>query len=96
MTIFAILMPAPQPRLAEQIKITFPNDHLAINDTQWLVSATGTAVDLSAKLGVVDPRNPGTAASGNAIIFATPSYHGRAPTPVWDWIKAKLEAPPSV
>jgi hypothetical protein len=95
MTIFALLMPLPQPPLEEAIKREFPNDHYAINDTQWLISASGTVIDVSAKIGIADPKMPSAPATGNGVIFATSSYYGRAPQPIWDWIKAKLEAPPN-
>jgi len=95
MTIFAILMPSPQPAIAEAIKRHYPNDYLYVTDTQYLISANGTAIDVSAKLGIYDPRNPTAPAAGSAIVFATSAYFGRAATNIWDWIKAKLEAPPS-
>jgi len=95
MTIFAILLPIPQPRLVEAIKAAYPNDWLSLNDTQWLVSAAGTVIEVCAKIGIADPNNRNAAHVGNAVVFATTSYYGRAPTPVWDWIKAKLEKPPS-
>lgn len=95
MTIFAILMPTPQPALAENIKSKFPLDHFSITDTQWLVSTTGTATELSAKLGVYDAANPTVPPAGLAVIFATSSYFGRAQQNVWEWLKAKLESPPS-
>jgi hypothetical protein len=95
MTIFAVLMPAPQPALAEKIKQSFPNDHYALSDTQWLISASQTAIELSAKLGIVDPKAPTSPITGLAVIFATSSYYGRAPQSVWDWIKTKLESPPN-
>jgi hypothetical protein len=93
MTIFAILMPTPQPGLVEAIKRLYPEKHISITETQWLISSSGTAVELSAKLGIVDPAR--ALPTGNAIVFATSSYFGRAPTAIWDWIKVQLEAPPS-
>jgi hypothetical protein len=95
MTIFAVLLPGHQPGVVESIKRVYPNDHYGITDSQWLISANGTAIDVSAKLGVYDPKNPLTPSSGNAVIFATSSYFGRGPTPIWDWLKAKLESSPS-
>jgi hypothetical protein len=91
MTIFAVLLPMPQPRLVEAIIRAFPNDHLQITDTQWLISAGGTVVELTAKLGIYDAADPTVPPTGNAIVFAVSAYHGRAPTTVWDWIKAQLE-----
>ena len=97
MTIFAVLMPIPQPALIDEIRRSYPLDHLQLNETQFLVSANNiTTTDLAVKLGVVNLQDPVKAPSGNAVIFATSSYFGRAPTTVWEWIKTKLEAPPSV
>jgi hypothetical protein len=67
---------------------------LVVTDTQWLISAQGTVTEISAKIGVYDPNTPTAQWIGNAIIFATSAYSGRAPTSVWDWIKSKLEAQP--
>jgi hypothetical protein len=94
MTIFAILMPSPQPNLAESIKATFPTDHLELTPTQWLVSSKETVNEVSAKIGVTTPQAD-VAPKGLAVIFATSSYFGRAPATVWDWIKIKLESTPS-
>ena len=94
MTVFAVLMPAPQPNVVTEIVRIFPTEHLKLSDTQYLISTSGTALELSAKLGVYDVNQPAKPATGNAVILATSSYFGRAPTTVWDWMKAKLEAPP--
>jgi hypothetical protein len=91
MAIFAILMPSPQPLLVEEIQRRFPLDHLSVSDTQWLISMTGTVVELTAKLGIYDVNEPNKPSTGNAIVFAISSYFGRAPTSVWEWIKTKWE-----
>ena len=95
MTIFAILMPSPQPDLAASIKAQFPNDFLEVSPTQWLVSARTTVNEVSNKIGVTNAADAASAPKGIAIIFATSSYFGRAPQTVWDWIKIKLESSPS-
>jgi hypothetical protein len=89
MAIFAILMPTPQPALAEAIKNAFPKDHYVLNDTQWLISASGTVTEISARIGIYDPLNPGKPTSGFAVIFAVTSYFGLAPATVWEWLKVK-------
>jgi hypothetical protein len=93
MTIFAVLLPQPNPALEQAIKTAFPADHFVITNTQFLVSSPLTAIALTAKIGVYNQAEPQTPSVGNAVIFATSSYYGRAPTALWDWIKAKLEAP---
>jgi len=95
MTIFTVLMPTPQPQLVAAIKNTYPNEFLLLNDTQWLISASSTVNEIAAKLGIYDPAKPAAPATGEAVIFATTAYFGRAPMTVWDWIKVKLETPPS-
>jgi len=60
-----------------------------------MISAGGTAVELSERLGLYDPRNTGQPPTGTAVVLATTSYFGRAPTSVWDWMKARLEAGPN-
>jgi hypothetical protein len=96
MTIFTVLMPSPQPNLSAEIKRIYPLDHLSLNETQWLISATGTVTEVCAKLGIYDPSRPTAPMTGLAVVFTTTSYFGRAPTNIWDWLKAKLESPPSV
>jgi len=91
MTIFAILMQVPQPKVVAEIERYFSGNFLKLTDTQYLVSSTGTTTELSAKLGVFDAANPAVPSTGNAVIFATSSYFGRAPANVWEWMKAKLE-----
>jgi hypothetical protein len=93
MAIFAILMPTPQPLLKAEIVRLYPDDHLALNDTQYLISTTGTVQSLTTKLGMGPTQEEGKNITGTAVVLATSSYWGRAPSAVWDWMKAKLEAP---
>jgi hypothetical protein len=95
MAIFAILMQVPQPGVTAVIKEKFPNDHYVFSDTHWFISTTGTVTDLSAKLGIFDQKEPAKPPTGNAVVVAVSAYFGRGPQTVWDWLKAKLEAPPS-
>jgi len=95
MTIFAVLMPTPQPKLVAEVEKTFPGDYLSLNETQYLISFAGTAVELVAKLGIYDAKEPARASNGAAVVFATSSYFGRGPATTWDWLKAKLESRPS-
>ena len=95
MTIFAVLMPMPQPALIDEITKSFPDNYLSLNQTQYLISTRGTVVELATKLGIYDEKHPEKQATGSAVLLATSSYSGRAPTAVWDWMKDKLESAPS-
>lgn len=92
MTIFAILLPAPNPALSQRIGEAFEGDCMALSDTQWLVSSSATIQELTAKAGIYDTKSSDNPSLGNAVIFATTSYYGFAPVTVWDWIRSKLEA----
>jgi hypothetical protein len=93
MTIYAILLPHPEPAVAAKIVSEFGADALSVNETQWLVSASGTTQDITKRLGIFDPENPNATPTGSAIVFATSGYFGRAPTNIWEWLKVKLETP---
>ena len=97
MTIYAVLLPNPQPQLDTKIVSEFGGDALRVTDTQWLISSgIATSEDIVKRLGVFDRSNPTGPSTGNAIVFSTSGYFGRAPTNVWEWLKVKLEAPPGV
>jgi hypothetical protein len=89
MTIFAII---GQPHVnAEQlpgaIARVFPDAQIPIADKVWLVAGTGTAKDISDKIGITPD-----GAVGAAVVVEVASYYGRASTNTWAWIKAKWEA----
>ena len=86
MAIFVVLPLVPMPSLAQKIAEIFPTDFYRLSDTQFLVSTTGTTVELCERLGI----NSGEINS--TIVFATSGYYGRAPNVIWEWIKAKLES----
>jgi hypothetical protein len=88
MTIFAVFRVIDPAKMQSALQNAFPNDHLKIADDEWLVSAVGTARDISERLLVTPPGD-----TGPAIIFSMANYFGRAPTEVWDWIKTKAEHP---
>jgi hypothetical protein len=88
MTIFVVFRVLDPAKMEAALNRLFPNDHLKVDDDEWLVSAVGTAKEISDKLGVT-PGND----IGGAMIFSMANYFGRATTEIWDWIKAKAEAP---
>lgn len=92
MTIFAILLPAPNPALSDAILEAFKDECLSLSDTQWIVSSTGTIQEVTARAGIYNVKHPDNPTIGNAVVFATTSYFGRAPVTTWDWIRSKLEA----
>ena len=89
--VFVILLPEPQPQLAERIAQAFPQDHFKISDLQWIVSSPLSIIDLTAKLEIYDAWEPATPSSGEAAVFSVLSYHGLGPNTLWDWLRAKQE-----
>lgn len=90
MTIFAVFRVADPVKMEAAIRSNFPDDHMKVGNGEWLVSAKGTAQDISHKLGITTPEN--TTVNGPAIVFSMANYYGRASTEIWDWIKTKLES----
>jgi hypothetical protein len=88
MAIFAIFRVSNPPMMESALQRVFPKDHLKVATDEWLVSAIGTAKEVSDKIGIT----PGPDL-GSAMVFSMANYYGRATTEIWDWIKAKSEAP---
>jgi hypothetical protein len=88
MAIFAIIkQPSPDPtRLEAVIKAKFPTGHYALSDSAWLIAARGTAVEVSAQLGL------GPTPELTAVVIEVGSYYGRANPAIWTWIKTNWEA----
>lgn len=91
MTIFVVFRVSDPEKMKTAMQSAFPNNHLQVDTDEWIVSATGTAKDISEKLGVTKGEN--STVVGPAMIFSMANYYGRATTEIWDWIKSKLEAP---
>jgi hypothetical protein len=88
MIVFAVIALAPNPALEAAIAAKYPDSHLKIGPNSWLVAGSGTAEETSRRLGVY-----GGSDIGMTVVFSTAGYFGRAPSNVWEWIKAKMEAP---
>jgi len=86
MAIFAIFRVGNPIKMEEALRLVYPGDYIQVHPGEWLVSAVGTAKDISDKLGVSTGKDVGA-----AIIFSMANYYGRAPTEIWDWIKTKAE-----
>lgn len=87
MSLFAVLSPTENPKLIAAIKEKFPDNNYQITSTQWIVSAKGTAQQISDTLGINAKENP----TGLALIFAIAGYWGLANTDLWEWMKVKTE-----
>jgi hypothetical protein len=89
MSLFAVLLPKEEgsANLINKIKATFPNDNFQITPTQWLISAKGTAKEISEKLGINDEKP----VVGYAIILAIAGYWGRGSADLWEWMRVKTE-----
>jgi hypothetical protein len=88
MAIFVILPRNEDSRAAVQAAVeqTFSRDHLALDSGEYLISTNGTPIEVARRLGITPEGGP------SAIVFSIAGYWGRAPSTVWDWLKAKLES----
>lgn len=61
------------------------------NTASWFVSFNGTTIELSKLLGVTG-LPPGVKPSvGPALVTLVPSYYGRGPTGMWEWLQTRIE-----
>lgn len=94
MAIFAIIQQPGAPssaNLPTAILTKYPVTNYAVGNGVWLVADSGTAVDVSNRIGVT----PGEDA-GSAMVLEIASYYGRANPAIWSWIKANWEGAPLV
>lgn len=85
MTIFAVFAANQPEKLSSAIAKHFPGNFIMVSGDSWFISSDETSKDVSDKLGVTD------GVSGSAIVASVSGYYGRAPTPIWEWVKAKWE-----
>ena len=83
MPVFAVIRQSdPEGALARAIAAEFPDAHYDVGVGAWLVAGSGTAQEISNKLGVTPD-----AATGSAVVLEAASYYGRANPAIWTWIK---------
>jgi hypothetical protein len=88
MTVFVVFRATSPEAMGASVRRNFPNNFLEVQSDEWLISASGTAKDVSDRLGLT----PSASSVGTAIVFSMANYYGRAPTEIWEWIKAKAES----
>lgn len=86
MNVFVIFKASHPTSLNAAVESVFPEDHLRLQEDEWLVAGPLTAQEVSDRLQISNGEN------GSAIVFRMGSYYGRASTNIWDWIKTKSEA----
>jgi hypothetical protein len=92
MAIFVVFRVQNPALMRAAVASAFPNDHMEIGNNEWLISAQGTAKEISDRLGVTDQPPGQPTRAGNAMIFSMQNYYGRASSDIWEWIKTKVEA----
>lgn len=89
----AIYMVTPMAGNHEEIRKAVEQKELDAflvpNTESVLVSFTGTAVELSDKIGITEEGSRGEL--GAALVSGFGAYYGIGSTQLWDWIKNRLE-----
>ena len=89
MSIFVVFRVGEPDKLKAAIEDNYPDNFLEVAVGQWLVSAKGTAKEISDKLGITnDERKPGITP---AMVVKSDGYYGRAAGNIWEWMKVKIE-----
>lgn len=87
MPVFAVIRQTSKAGALEgAIRKEFAEASYDLGHGTWLVAGSGTAHDISDKLGITPD-----AVSGTGIVIEAASYYGRANPAVWTWIKENWE-----
>ena len=94
MPIYLINPLSPEaPKLAESIDHNFAaKDRYALPFNKgWFVHFPGTTVEVSNHIGIskADANEPSD--TEPALVTMVPSYYGRAPTDVWEWLYTRMD-----
>jgi hypothetical protein len=87
-TLFAVMADPTNQAIVASLTENFKDNHILIRPGQWFVVGSGTAKEISDKLKIT-PNNE----SGAAVVVAVSGYYGRANSPVWEWVAAKVGKP---
>lgn len=85
-TIFAIFGTSNVQAMSLALQQNYPLDFFEISPGQWFLVASGTAKDVSDKLGIT----AGTVGTG--VVVSVSGYFGLAAQNIWEWLAAKLKA----
>ncbi len=78
--VFVVLTAPPHDgKLGPAIQVNFPGKNLALAPGQWLVAGSGTAKDISDKLGITSDLPNAVPIVPTAQVFSVSGYFGRAP-----------------
>jgi hypothetical protein len=86
MHVFAVLSAVPNPALGSKIAETYPDNHLQVSPSQWLVAANKVTTEVSTSLGILE----GT--FGNVMVLKIDNYYGWHSKGVWEWLQLKAAA----
>lgn len=84
MAIFVVVEGERDPRMAEQIREHYPDDHLQVDPGHWLISAKKTAKEVSDQLGLDEDTDRGA-----AIVYAVSGYYGLHNFDIWNWLSSR-------
>jgi hypothetical protein len=95
MTVFAVvsLRSFPSDAIQQALDENYAGQYLKVDEGHWLLTeASGTSMAVSEKLGLTGPSNQDKPPPSVAIVYNISGYFGRAPAPVWEWLKSNFGA----
>jgi hypothetical protein len=76
--------------LRQNITTQFPGDFYEIGRGHWLVAFTGTAQELSVRIGIITQEK--TSIISGVAVFGVAGYYGVASRDMWEWLATKLSS----
>ncbi len=90
MPVFVVIPDLEKQQTEARIRERFTNQSYRLPQGEWLVAFNGTTKELSDLLGISQGEN-----GASAFVVAIAGYYGRAPSDIWEWLNARVNASPS-
>ncbi|MEH3119417.1 MAG: hypothetical protein PGN25_18015 [Methylorubrum populi] len=91
MALFVVIAPRNGDPIQAALSERFPDDFYRMNDTSWVVSASGlTSRQISDKLMITEGTSGGPN-SPAAVFQLGRGYWGAYPAGLWEWMQVKVE-----
>lgn len=90
MAVFSIIATMNAEAVLSAAKKAYGLDFYKLSDDACLVAGSGSPIDVSKKIGLVDPDGKNTRL-GSAVVTSVGSYYGVASPDIWEWMKSKWQ-----
>jgi hypothetical protein len=92
MNVYAVIATSQETisQVGAAVQSRFPDNHMRINDSCWLIADPLDVKSVSKKLGVAEGATPSTGVQ-NVLVIWVIGYWGHASMDMWSWMAQKIQ-----